>query len=271
VSIIKLENISKVYGFGNGTTIALDDINLQVKKGEFVAVMGPSGAGKSTLLNIIGLLDHPTQGFYELDEHKVSKLHANARAKNRRDKIGFVFQNCNLLPRMTVIENVALPLAYRGMTNLRRLHRASQILDKVGLQSREYYYPHQLSGGQAQKVAIARALINHPSLIIADEPTGNLDSASSAGIMKLLSDIHHGDNTIIMVTHNPELTAYASRVVYMRDGRIHQDIDLKKHEIADVAKLHNAPAIDDNEGLIIKKTPAIKKSKKSKPKKAATK
>lgn len=264
MSTINLENISKVYGFGNGTTIALDDINFQVKKGEFVAVMGPSGAGKSTLLNIIGLLDHPTQGLYVLGNHNVSKLHANSRAKNRRDKIGFVFQNCNLLPKMTVIENVALPLAYRGMTSLRRLHRASQILDKVGLQSREYYYPHQLSGGQAQKVAIARALINHPSLIIADEPTGNLDSASSTGIMELLSDIHHGEHTIIIVTHNPELTAYANRVVYMRDGHIHQDINLKKHEIVDIAKLHNAPAVDDDEGIIIKKPITAKKSKKTK-------
>jgi len=260
MALIKLENISKVYGFGNGTTIALDDISLEVEKGEFIAVMGPSGAGKSTLLNIIGMLDHPTQGIYTLDSRNVSKLRANSRAKSRRDKIGFVFQSFNLLPRMTVIENTALPLAYRGMSNLRRLHRASEILTKVGLQSREYYFPHQLSGGQAQKVAIARALVNHPSIIIADEPTGNLDSASSQGIMELLGDIHHGDNTIIMVTHNPELTAHASRVVYMRDGRIHQDVDLKKHETVDITKLHNAPSIDE-EQLIAKREKTKHKKK----------
>lgn len=245
--IIKLDHISKVYGFGNATTLALDEVSLTVDKGEFVAIMGPSGSGKSTLLNIIGLLDRPSQGVYTLDNRIVSRLRSNARAKARRDKIGFIFQSFNLLPRMTVIDNVALPLAYRGMTNLRRLHRASQILEKVGLQSREYYYPRQLSGGQTQKVAIARALVNRPSLIIADEPTGNLDSASSEVIMQLLKEIHKGDNTIIMVTHNPDLTAYANRVVYMRDGRIHQDIDLKNHETADVKKMHNAPSVDEEQ------------------------
>jgi putative ABC transport system ATP-binding protein len=191
------------------------------------------------------LLDRPSQGFYVFDNRSVSRLHSRSRARARRDKIGFVFQSYNLLPKMTVIENVSLPLAYRGMTGLRRLHRASEILNKVGLQSREYYYPRQLSGGQTQRVAIARSLINKPSLIIADEPTGNLDTASSKLIMELLSDIHHGDNTIIMVTHNPDLTAYAGRVVYMRDGRIHQDKDLKLHETANVTELHNAPSIEE--------------------------
>ena len=247
MSIIKLDHISKVYGFGNATTLALDDVSLTVDKGEFVAIMGPSGSGKSTLLNIIGLLDRPSQGVYTLDNRIVSRLSSNARAKARRDKIGFIFQSFNLLPRMTVIDNVALPLAYRGMTNLRRLHRASQILEKIGMQSREYYFPRQLSGGQTQKVAIARALVNRPSLIIADEPTGNLDTASSEVIMQLLRDIHHGENTIIMVTHNPDLTAYANRVVYMRDGRIHQDKDLKNHETADIKELHNAPSVDEEQ------------------------
>jgi putative ABC transport system ATP-binding protein len=242
-TIIDLRSVSKVYGFGDATTIALDDINLTVEKGEFVAIMGPSGSGKSTLMNIIGLLDRPTQGVYMLDSRNVSKLRNRARAKARRDKIGFIFQSFNLLPRMTVIENVALPLAYRGMSSLRRLHRASDILEKVGLKSREYYLPKQLSGGQTQRVAIARALINRPSIIIADEPTGNLDSASSHVILEMLREIHEGGNTIIMVTHNPDLTAYAGRVVYMRDGRIHQDQDLKKNETADITKLHNAPSV----------------------------
>jgi putative ABC transport system ATP-binding protein len=257
--VIKLENVSKVYGFGDATTLALDDITLEVDKGEFVAIMGPSGSGKSTLMNIIGLLDRPSQGVYMLDGRNVSRLRNRSRAKVRRDKIGYIFQSFNLLHRMTVIENVALPLAYKGMTTLRRLHRASDMLDKVGLKSREYYYPHQLSGGQVQRVAIARALINKPSLLIADEPTDNLDTASSGVIMELLRDIHQGGNTIIMVTHNPDLTAYASRVVYMRDGRIHQDQDLKEHEIADITKLHNAPSVDEE----VAKKRSKKRGKKS--------
>lgn len=241
--VIKLEHVSKVYGFGDATTLALDDISLSVEKGEFVAIMGPSGSGKSTLMNIIGLLDKPSQGIYMLDSRNVSRLRSRARAKARRDKIGYIFQSFNLLSRMTIIENVALPLAYRGMTTVRRLHRASEILDKVGLRNREYYLPRQLSGGQIQRVAIARALVNKPSLLIADEPTGNLDTASSKVIMDLLRDIHRGGNTIIMVTHNPDLTEYASRVVYMRDGRVHQDQGLKAHETADITKLHNAPSV----------------------------
>lgn len=265
MAVIKLEHVSKVYGFGDATTLALDDLSLSVDKGEFVAVMGPSGSGKSTLMNIIGLLDRPSQGVYCLDTRNVSRLRSRARAKARRDKIGYIFQSFNLLPRMTVIENVALPLAYRSFTPTRRLKRASEILDKVGLSSREYYLPRQLSGGQIQRVAIARALINKPSILIADEPTGNLDSASSNLIMDLLRDIHKGGNTIIMVTHNPELTAYASRVVYMRDGRIHQDKDLKEHEKADIAKLHNAPSVTEKIEPKAEKAvePKSKKRKKS--------
>jgi len=244
MAVIKLEHISKVYGFGDATTLALDDVTLNVERGEFVAVMGPSGSGKSTLMNIIGLLDRPSQGIYMLDGRNVSRLRSRARAKARRDKIGYIFQSFNLLHRMTAIENVALPLAYRGITSIKRLSRASEMLEKVGLKSREYYLPRQLSGGQIQRVAIARALINRPSILIADEPTGNLDSVGSTVIMDLLQSIHKGGNTIIMVTHNPELTAYASRVVYMRDGHIHQDVTLKENEIADVTQLHNAPSAD---------------------------
>lgn len=243
MAIIDLQNVSKVFGFGDATTIALDDVTLEVEKGEFIAIMGPSGSGKSTLMNLIGLLDRPSQGVYKLDDRNVSRLRSGARAKVRRDKIGFIFQSFNLLPRMTAIENVALPLAYKGTSTIRRLHRASEMLKNVGLKTREYYYPGQLSGGQLQRVAIARALINRPGILIADEPTGNLDSASNKMVMELLRDIHKGGNTIIMVTHNAELTAYASRVVYLIDGHIHQDRPLRENETADVTKLHNAPAI----------------------------
>lgn len=223
MALIEINEVSKLFGFGDATTVALDEVNFVVEKGEFVAIMGPSGSGKSTLMNIIGLLDHPTHGTYKLNGRMSSKLRSPQRAKIRRDTIGFVFQSFNLLPRLTVIENVALPLAYKGMTQTRRLKRASEILERVGMSDREYYYPRQLSGGQIQRAAIARALINNPSLIIADEPTGNLDSLSSRVVMELLSEIHKSGNTILMVTHNPELTRYANRVVYMHDGAIIHD------------------------------------------------
>jgi putative ABC transport system ATP-binding protein len=231
MAIIELQDISKLYGFGDATTVALDEINLSIEKGEFVAVMGASGSGKSTLMNIIGLLDRPTHGNYALNGKQVARLRANQRARNRRDKIGFVFQSFNLLPRMTVIENVALPLAYKGLTLSRRLKRASLLLERVGLQDREYFLPQQLSGGQAQRVAIARALVTTPDILIADEPTGNLDSSSSRLVMELLSEVHQSGHTIILVTHNPELTRYANRVVYMQDGAIVHD------EITEVGKV----------------------------------
>ena len=221
--VIDIKDVSKLYGFGDATTVALDEVNLVVEKGEFVAIMGPSGSGKTTLMNILGLLDRPTHGNYELDGKSVARLRPNSRAKIRRDRIGFVFQYSSLIPRLNVLENVALPLAYKGMTLTKRLKLASNLLEEVGLQDREYFMPKQLSGGQAQRVAIARALINNPRLIIADEPTGNLDSASSLLVMELLSDIHKTGNTILMVTHNPELTRYANRVVYMHDGSIVHD------------------------------------------------
>jgi putative ABC transport system ATP-binding protein len=174
-------------------------------------------------MNMIGLLDRPTHGDYKLGERYVARLRQTQRAKLRRDTIGFVFQSFNLLPAATVLENVALPLAYKGVTKTKRLKQAGYILERVGLADREYFYPHQLSGGQAQRAAIARALVNNPSIIIADEPTGNLDSASSRLVMELLSEIHQAGSTILMVTHNPELTRYASRVVFMRDGTIVND------------------------------------------------
>jgi len=218
--IIELREVSKIYGFGDATTLALDEISLSVDKGEFVAVMGPSGSGKTTLMNIIGLLDRPTNGDYLLDGRRASRLRSNRQAKLRRDRIGFVFQSYNLLPRLNILENVALPLAYRGMAPVRRLKQASDILELVGMRDREYFMPRQLSGGQAQRAAIARALVNNPSILIADEPTGNLDSTDSRVVMELLNEIHRRGNTILLVTHNPELTRYANRVIYMHDGMI---------------------------------------------------
>jgi putative ABC transport system ATP-binding protein len=233
--VIELKDVSKLYGFGDATTVALDEVNLTIDSGEFVAVMGPSGSGKSTLMNLIGLLDRPTHGEYKLGERFVSRLRANQRARQRRDTIGFVFQYFNLLPRMTVLENVAVPLTYKGMTQTRRHKRAGEVLKRVGLAEREYFFPHQLSGGQTQRVAIARALVNNPSIIIADEPTGNLDSASSRVVMELLSEIHKSGSTILMVTHNPELTRYASRVVFMHDGTIISDEKSKLGEVPELA------------------------------------
>ena len=183
MALIELQEVSKLYGFGDATTLALDEVALTVERGEFLAVMGPSGSGKTTLMNLIGLLDRPTHGIYLLDGRNVARLRPNRQAKTRRDRIGFVFQYYNLLPRISVLENVALPLAYRGMTPVRRQKQASDMLERIGMRDREYFMPHQLSGGQAQRAAIARALINKPSIIIADEPTGNLDSNDSRVVM----------------------------------------------------------------------------------------
>lgn len=232
MAVIKLSEVSKIYGMGDATTVALEDVELFIEKGEFVAIMGPSGSGKSTLLNIIGLLDRPSHGKYLLDGRAVEKLRSNSRAKARRDKIGFVFQSSSLLPKMTILENVALPLAYKGRLLSRRIKIAHEMLERVGLTDKEYYLPSQLSGGQVQRAAIARALINNPTIIIADEPTGNLDSASSRMVMELLRDVHDMGNTVLMVTHNPELTRYASRVLYMYDGSIQHDVQKKVGEAA---------------------------------------
>jgi putative ABC transport system ATP-binding protein len=220
MALIELDEVSKVYGFGDAATLALDEVALSVEKGEFLAVMGPSGSGKSTLMNIIGLLDKPTYGNYRLGGEPVPRLKPVQQARLRRDQIGFVFQFYNLLSNLNVLDNVALPLAYKGMTPVRRAKRASDILELVGMRDREYYFPYQLSGGQAQRAAIARALINKPKIIIADEPTGNLDSHDSKVVMEVLAEVHRQGNTILMVTHNPELTRYANRVIYMYDGMI---------------------------------------------------
>jgi len=221
--VIKLKGLKKRYGIGNAEHYALDGVNLVIEKGEFIAIMGPSGCGKTTLLNVLGLLDRPTDGDYLLDGKAVEELSSAHHARIRSEQIGFVFQNFNLIPRISVIENVALPLTYRGMRKMKRLKEASRVLKNFHLQEREYYYPSQLSGGQSQRVAIARALVNNPSIILADEPTGNLDSRSSHIVMEELSDLHRRGNTIVMVTHNPKLTTYASRVIHMLDGKIASD------------------------------------------------
>lgn len=236
MSVIKIKDLSKLYGFGDATTLALDEVNLTIEQGEFVAVMGPSGCGKSTLMNVIGLLDRPTHGTYHLNSRDVSRLRPNQSAKIRRDTIGYIFQSFNLLPKLTALENVALPLLYKNVTTTRRLKMASEMLERVGMKDREYFLPSQLSGGQVQCVAIARALVNNPKIIIADEPTGNLDSAGSRLVMELLSEIHKLGNTILFVTHNPMLTRYATRVLYMHDGTIVQDEQTAIGQVADTAK-----------------------------------
>jgi putative ABC transport system ATP-binding protein len=221
--VIELRSLTKVYGAGDAEHRALDNVDLIIERGEFITIMGPSGCGKTTLLNILGLLDKATDGDYLLEGSSMEKLGSARRARIRSRQIGIVFQNFNLINRLSIIENVALPLTYRSMLRTKRLQQASDILKNFHLHEREYYMPWQLSGGQMQRVAIARALVSNPSIILADEPTGNLDSKSSHIIMEELSDIHKRGNTIIMVTHNPALTTYASRVIHMLDGKIDRD------------------------------------------------
>ena len=226
--VIQLVNLTKQFGRDDTQTVALDGINLTIEKGEFVAIMGPSGCGKTTLLNILGLLDTPSEGEYSLDGKHVAEISHRQRAKIRGTQIGFVFQSFNLLNRMNIIDNVAMPLTYRPGLRHQQLKKASDMLKTLELQEREYYMPHQLSGGQLQRVAIARALVNDPSMILADEPTGNLDSKSSELIMNELREIHERGNTIIMVTHNPDLTVYATRILHMKDGKIATDTKTPK-------------------------------------------
>jgi putative ABC transport system ATP-binding protein len=221
--VIVLKSLKKRFGIGDAEHFAIDGIDLTIQKGEFIAIMGPSGCGKTTLLNVLGLLDNSIEGEYELDGRPIASLSQRRKATIRSQQIGFVFQNFNLVSRLNVIDNVALPLIYNGVAKLTRIKRASKILHGFHLGEREFYMPHQLSGGQMQRVAIARALVNEPSIILADEPTGNLDSHASHIIMEELSELHQKGNTIIMVTHNPNLTTYASRVITMLDGRIDTD------------------------------------------------
>jgi putative ABC transport system ATP-binding protein len=223
MKIIETHHISKIYRMGDTVVNALQDISISIDKGEYVAFMGPSGSGKSTLMNIVGCLDSPTAGTYSLNNHLVSEMTENELAEIRNKEIGFVFQTFNLLPRASALENVALPLVYAGYSKSERNEIALDSLDSVGLADRHHHKPNELSGGQRQRVAIARALVNKPSIILADEPTGNLDSKTSYGIMALFQDLHDRGNTIIMVTHEDDIAHYSHRIVRLRDGLVESD------------------------------------------------
>lgn len=221
--VIVVENLWKTYDMGSEQVHALRGINLRIRHNEYVAIMGPSGSGKSTLMNLIGCLDTPTKGHYWLNGHPVSELNDDELARIRNKEIGFVFQTFNLLARATALHNVELPLIYNGTGAEERLERAKAALNAVNLGMRMYHKPNELSGGQRQRVAIARALVNHPSIILADEPTGNLDSKTGVEIMALLDELHAKGNTIIVVTHEPDIAEYAHRIVHIRDGEIASD------------------------------------------------
>lgn len=222
-SIIHLSDIQKSYFMGNQALQVLKGIDLDIFKNEYVALMGPSGSGKSTLMNILGCLDSPTAGKYILNGKDVSKMPDDDLAEVRNKDIGFVFQQFNLLPRLTAAENVALPLIYAGISKKERNERAMEVLAKVGLADRSHHKPNEMSGGQIQRVAIARALINNPAIILADEPTGNLDSKTSGEVMQIFGKIQAGGNTVVLVTHEEEIAGYAKRVVRLRDGLIESD------------------------------------------------
>ena len=220
---IVLKDIVKTYTIGEETVAALAGVSLEVQDGEFMAIMGPSGSGKSTMMNILGCLDRPTSGSYQLDGHEVANLDDDSLARTRNKRIGFVFQNFNLLARVSALDNVALPLVYAKVGVAERAVRAATLLESVGLGSRKNHMPNESSGGQRQRVAIARALVNDPSIVMADEPTGNLDSRSSVDIMHLFENLHRQGKTIILVTHEPDIAEFAERVVTVRDGVIISD------------------------------------------------
>jgi putative ABC transport system ATP-binding protein len=222
-AIIQLEKIEKSYYMGNHTIPVLKGISMEIQRNEYVALMGPSGSGKSTLMNILGCLDSPTGGKYILNSQDVSQMSDDELAQVRNNEIGFVFQQFNLLPRLSAAENVALPLVYAGVSKKERMERALEALRKVGLADRSHHKSNELSGGQIQRVAIARALVNNPSILLADEPTGNLDSKTSVEVMELFANIHAAGNTVVLVTHEEDIAAYAHRVVRLRDGLVESD------------------------------------------------
>ncbi|MEL6968836.1 MAG: ABC transporter ATP-binding protein [Bacteroidota bacterium] len=222
--VITTSNLTKTYDMGTTKVRALQGVNIDVSENDFVALMGPSGSGKSTLMNLLGCLDTPTTGDYVLDGTNVSTMTDGELAEVRNGKIGFVFQTFNLLPRLSALDNVALPLVYSGMSKSDREARAQQVLTDVGLGDRVDHKPNELSGGQRQRVAIARALVNKPSIILADEPTGNLDTKTSIEIMAILEQIHRQGNTVILVTHEPDIAEHAHRIIRLRDGKVESDV-----------------------------------------------
>ncbi len=234
-NIIKIEHIAKIYEVGIEKVYALRDVSLEINRNEYVAIMGPSGSGKSTLMNILGCLDTPTKGVYLFEEENVSEMNDNQLAEIRNKKIGFVFQTFNLLPRSTALHNVELPLIYAWIHRAERLERAFEALSKVGLADRVEHKPNELSGGQRQRVAIARALVTNPSIILADEPTGNLDSKTGEEIMQLFDELHRNGNTIILVTHEEEIAKNAHRIIRIRDGLIERDEVIRKTEKTEIA------------------------------------
>jgi len=221
--MIRIKNLNKIYKTGSISVNALTDVNIEIKAGEFAAVMGPSGSGKSTLMNILGCLDRPTGGRYELDGEKIETLNDIQLASIRNKKIGFVFQSFNLLPRISALKNVELPMMYAGVSAKERKEKAIEALDRVGLSDRVNHKPNELSGGQKQRVAIARALVNNPAIILADEPTGNLDSKSGMEIMGIFQQLNREGATIILVTHEAEIAAHTKRMIAFRDGRMIED------------------------------------------------
>ncbi len=227
--IIRLEDIRRIYRVGNQEVRALDGVSLSVYQNEYVAIMGPSGSGKSTLMNILGCLDSPSSGHYILNGVDVSEMEDGKLADVRNREIGFVFQSFNLLPRYNALENVALPMVYAGVPARERMERAAAALESVALSERMDHKPNELSGGQKQRVALARALINDPSIILADEPTGNLDTHTSIEIMRLFEEIHSRGNTVIVVTHEEDIAAYARRIIRLRDGRVESDMENKDY------------------------------------------
>jgi putative ABC transport system ATP-binding protein len=222
--LIETVDLWKTYQMGTEEVHALRGVSLQIERGEYVAIMGPSGSGKSTLMNLIGCLDTPSKGSYLLNGKQVSQMNDDELARIRNEEIGFVFQTFNLLPRATALHNVELPLIYAGISSRDRTERANQALDKVELGDRKGHRPNQMSGGQRQRVAIARALVNNPSILLADEPTGNLDSRTGVEIMALFAKLHEGGNTIVLVTHEPDVAAYAHRTIHIRDGQVEKDV-----------------------------------------------